>query len=129
MQISRATEYAVMGLVHLATAPGKSASSVEISEKYGISVYFIRNIFQKLKEEKLIKSVKGSGYILAKKAEKISLKTVLEAVEGKILIHDCLGKKSPACRQKPGCKILAKWAVIQKNFLTELEKVRLSDLI
>lgn len=129
MQISRATEYALLGLIHLAREKDKTASAREISEAEKLSPYFLRNIFQKLRDAGLVSSSRGSGYSLTKTPRLISLKMVIEAVEGEVNLHECLKKKDSQCQHSENCKIIVKWEILQRKFLAELHKVRLSELI
>jgi Rrf2 family protein len=129
MQISRATEYALLGLGYLAKKNGSAASAAEIGENEKLSVYFLRNVFQKLRDAKLITTKTGEGYLLAKKPNQISLKDIVEAVEGPVNIHACLQKKNTKCMRSGGCKILKTWSSIQEKFIAELQKIRLTDLI
>ncbi len=129
MQISRATEYALLGLVYLAREEDKAASTREIAEAEKLSPYFLRNVFQKLRDAKLIKSNRGEGYLLMRSPRLISLKMVVEAVEGQMHLHECLEKKNTSCQHSRNCKIIKTWEILQRKFLGELHKIRLKDLI
>ena len=129
MQISRATEYALLGLVHLAREKDHTASTREIAEAERVSPYFLRNIFQKLRDAGLVVANYGSGYSLKKSPRLISLKMVVEAVEGEVHLHDCLRQKDANCKYSQNCKIIHKWAMLQRKFLGELQKVRLNELV
>ena len=129
MQLSRATEYALLGLSHLAREKTSSASVGKIAKQEKLSLYFLRNIFQKLKAAKLLNSQRGQGYSLAKEPEIISLKIILESVEGPISIHSCLKRKDSKCVHSKSCKIIKAWKRIQKKFIEELKTTKLSDLI
>jgi len=130
MQFSRATEYALLGLIYLAHDTERIASVDEIARTEKLSVYFLRNIFQKLKTAALVKSKRGHGYILAQPPQTISVRTILEAVEGPLTIHACLGdKRKPICVHSQKCKILKIWNNVQQRFLADLQRVKLANLI
>lgn len=129
MQFSKAAECALLGLTHLAREKNFSASVGEIARAENLSLYFLRNVFQKLRAAKLVESNRGRGFTLAKKASGISLKNVLDAVEQKTTIHECLRKKSANCARAAKCKIVLRLARVQKNLDTELAKIRITDLI
>ena len=129
MQFSKAAEYAILGLTHLARKKNKSASVSEIARTEKLSLYFLRNVFQKLKSAKLVASKRGSGYTLVKPAREISLKIVLEAVEQKLAIHACLQRKEASCVRAKNCKIVRRLAEVQRRLLTDLEKIRLTNLL
>ncbi len=129
MQFSKASEYAILGLTHLARKKDQSASVSEIARDEKLSLYFLRNVFQKLKSAKLVESVRGRGYSLNEKPKNISLKNVLIAVEQKLEIHACLLKKEHGCARARNCKIVSKLAKVQERLLADLERIRLTDLI
>lgn len=129
MQFSRATEYALLGLAHLAREPNNSASVSKIAQREKLSIYFLRNVFQKLKIAKLVQPHRGSGYTLVKKPKQISLKNVLEAVEGPIAIHACLKQRNTKCMHSKSCRIIKTWGRIQKNFINDLQTATLAELI
>ena len=129
MQFSKAAEYGLLGLTHLAREKNFAASVSEIARAEKLSLYFLRNVFQKLRAAKLVDSIRGSGYTLAKKASEISLKDVLDATEQKTTIHACLKKKAAGCAHAPKCKIVRRLAGVQKGLDAELAKIKITDLI
>ena len=128
MQFSKAAEYAMLGLTYLAQAES-GASVSQIARAENLSLYFLRNVFQKLRAGGLVQSNRGQGFSLAQKPAQISLQNVLAAVEQKTVIHACLQKKSACCARAGKCKIVQKLAKVQKNLDSELAKIKISDLI
>jgi Rrf2 family protein len=128
MQFSKAAEYALLGLTYLARE-NHAASVGEIARAEKLSLYFLRNVFQKLRGAKLVESNRGRGFALAKKAQQISLKNVLDAVEQNTTLHACLQNKSCNCARAAKCKIIAKLTAVQKNLDGQLAKIRITDLI
>ncbi|MCF7836527.1 Rrf2 family transcriptional regulator [Candidatus Gracilibacteria bacterium] len=129
MQFSKAAEYAIIGLTHLVSAENQSASVGQIAHAEKLSLYFLRNVFQKLRDAKLVESKRGSGYTLTKNPKNISLKDILETVERKLVIHACLQKKESGCARAKNCKIVYQLAKVQKRMLADLDKISLIDLI
>lgn len=128
MHFSRATEYALLGLAYLAGCPDRSVSVREIARAEKLSVYFFRNIFQKLKTAQLVRSQRGRGYTLARPPRLISLRHVLEAVDGPVNLHACLEQKNLRCQHARGCKILQTLERVQRRFLADLARIRLTEL-
>jgi Rrf2 family protein len=66
-------------------------NAVKIAENTGSSKNHISKVLQRLVKSDLLKSVRGpaGGFILKKSAEKISLLTIYESIEGPIEITDC----------------------------------------
>ncbi|MFH0833902.1 MAG: Rrf2 family transcriptional regulator [Patescibacteria group bacterium] len=128
MQFSKSAEYGLLGLTYLAREKNSSASVSEIARAEKLSLYFLRNVFQKLRAAELVESNR-SGFRLAKKAREISLRDVLDAVEQKTTIHACLREKDCDCAHSANCKIIQKLARVQKNLDAELAKIKIVDLI
>ena len=129
MQLTQAGEYAVLGVTYLALNPAKNVLIKDIAKEYNISVSFLAKIFQNLARCNLIISTRGKngGFKLAKKPKKISVKDVLEAVEGPFNIVSCFESKK--CNRQKKCKIKRVWKKAQKSMLEVLEKATVAELI
>ena len=93
MQLTRESEYALHGLAVLALAPpGEVTALSRIAETEGLPASFLAKIFQKLARHGLLVAARGpgSGYALARPAESITLREILECVEGPRLFEHCL---------------------------------------
>ena len=76
MKLTNKGKYAVMAMADLAlNAKNGPISLAEISTRQNISLAYLEQIFIKLKENKLVKSLRGAsgGYILEKPASEIRL--------------------------------------------------------
>lgn len=64
----------------------------QISERQGISLNYLEQLFVRLRRAGLVKSVRGpgGGYFIAKSPEEISIKDVLLAAEENMHIVECL---------------------------------------
>ena len=99
----------------------------EFTIQENISFYFLQKTNRLLKKAGLIKSKLGNwgGYLLSKPANKISLKDIVEAVEGPISLINCANYQCPnsQCGQKSA------WVKINKEIEKIFSRVKLSDLI
>lgn len=91
MYITLEADYAVRIVACLA-GEGKRIDAKSIAEKTCVTLRFSLKILRKLVCADIVKSFKGTfgGYELAKKAEEITLKDVIEAVEGTYMFNRCL---------------------------------------
>ena len=83
MQITRAGEYAVLGLMCLARRPFGSVVMIdEVSREEHIPKSFAAKIFQSLVKAGLVQSTRGSGggFVLLKKPDSITVLDVIEAI-------------------------------------------------
>lgn len=116
IKISKQADYAFQLIVELAKLEKNASLSLnKFSLQSSISFLFLQKIAKSLREANIIRSIKGKngGYMLIKSPKKISIKEVLEAVEGQYNTVDCAGsvkgcKRNEKCRLKPGFKRINK---------------------
>lgn len=91
MRISLETDYAVR-IVDCLVNAGKRISASEISKNTRVTEKFCLKILRKLVAAGLVKSFKGigGGYELNKSPDEITLKQVIETIEGPIVLSRCL---------------------------------------
>jgi Rrf2 family protein len=96
MQITRSGEYGLRGLLFLARRPSNGFVFVsEISKYQHIPETFLAKIFQRLSKAGLLRSSRGSkgGFSLGKPAGSISMREVIEAIDGPIALNRCLRRE------------------------------------
>ncbi len=93
MNLTRESEYALRGLVRLATyPPGYMVSHSEIAEAESLPAAFLAKIFQKLARHGVleVERGRGSGYTLSDLPAEIPVSKVFEAIEGPQALKRCL---------------------------------------
>jgi Rrf2 family transcriptional regulator, iron-sulfur cluster assembly transcription factor len=131
MQITRAGEYGVLGLIHLARrAPGEMAMIEEVSQSERIPKSFLAKIFQHLGKAGFVRSVRGAGggFVLARDASEITVLAIIEAIEGKIVFQRCL-QEEPECEHLGGCALCGLLEQAQDGMREVLMRTTLKDLI
>ena len=99
MQVTRAGEYAIIGLLYLAQQPpGRTIMIDEISEAERIPKSFLAKIFQVLAKGKLVMSYRGAGggFSLARTPAEINLLQILNCVEHEFALQKCV-TEDPVC--------------------------------
>ena len=132
MQITRAGEYAVLGLMCHARRPAGSVVMVdEVSREEHIPKSFGAKIFQSLVKAGLIKSNRGTGggFTLLKQATDITVLEVIEAIEGKIAFQRCLGEDEPKCEHFGGCALCGLFEEAQDRVKEVFSRTTLADLM
>ena len=84
--ISAKVRYGVAVVLTIATAPTNTLYQIKaLSEKCKIPKAFLEQVLIKLKKDGILKSVRGAkgGYLLAKKAEEITVLEIWQALEGR----------------------------------------------
>lgn len=114
MRYTTKTEYGVICLAHMAKKPWPGASTVkEIAEQEGFSVPFTEKILQRLRRAKIVTSQQGNkgGWALVKPAAAVTLKEIIEALEGSTFEAFCDSKrrKTIVCTHFSLCKLKSVW--------------------
>jgi len=130
MQITKAGEYALTTMLHLASIRDTGATKIsDISKTRNIPDSFLRKIVVDLVKARLVVSARGKngGLHLARPSNKISLLDVIEATEGKIQLSHCLA--NPECyKKKSWHQVLNVWKEAQNAFSDILQQNTLADV-
>ncbi len=130
MQITRSGEYGLKGLVFLAEQPPEKVTLVsEVSREKNIPEPFLAKIFQRLSKAGVLRSVRGAkgGFVLRKPAHEITMKEIIEVLEGPIALNRCLLRKGE-CIEEEVCPLHTVWEEAQQRFLEILEGTTMEDL-
>lgn len=131
MQITRAGEYGVLGLLALARrVPGQVAMIDEVSQEEDIPKSFLAKIFQNLARAGLVRSNRGTGggFLLVKKPADITVLEVIEAIEGKIAFQRCQ-TETPDCEHSGGCALCGLFAQAQDRVKDTFSRTTIADLL
>jgi len=123
-------EYAVRAMLELTKEYGSGLiSTKELAALQEIPPVFLTKILSTLTKAGLIVSHRGAhgGIGLAKAPHSISLRQVIEAVEGPFRLNVCLGEPGD-CGRTVTCKVHQVWHRAQNALLDELD-VALDQLI
>jgi len=130
MRLTRKAEYAIRAMVDLAanyhTQP---VMSKEIAARQDIPANFLIQIIPELKSSGLIHTARGNGggIYLSKEPSEVSMKDIIEAIEGPIALNQCLAGDNH-CSRKPTCPAHVAWNLAQIQMLSVLEATTLSTL-
>ena len=130
MLITRSGEYGLRGLLFLARRPSKGFVLVsEISRYQRIPETFLAKIFQRLSKAGLLRSSRGSkgGFSLGKPSGSITMREVIEAIDGPIALNRCL-RREGECVEEELCPIYQVWSKAQEQLLKILESTTVEDL-
>jgi Rrf2 family protein len=129
MQIPRKIEYALRAMIHLADNPGGVARGTEIARMEHIPKYYLEKVIRDLMRRGLVRARRGpgGGYQLARPAETISFRDVIEAVEGPITLNVCVDG-SAACNLQPTCRMFRVWEEGQRVLLDVFSHTTLSEV-
>ncbi len=131
MQFSRRSDYSVRAMMDVATMPaGSLALTHEIASRQEIPSAFLTKIVGRLTQEGLLRTYRGAfgGVILARPADQITLRQIIEAVEGPINLMWCMVQPGE-CKRDATCPVHEVWHQAQDELLRRLDSVTLADLV
>lgn len=129
MQITRQADYAVRAMAYLAhLGPNQRAATGQIAQEKSIPPSFLAKIVSQLSIAGLLQTSRGArgGVSLAKPADAISLLDVVEAIDGPILLNDCVGESSN-CTFDDSCPLKPVWCDAQKSLIDHLSKANFAQ--
>ena len=133
MKLKTKGRYAVMAMADLALFEEKGPTSLsDISLRQNISLAYLEQIFIKLKQKNLVKSVRGAkgGYVLASSPEEIKISNIISAVDEEIKTLNCKKESKKGCNNKfSKCITHNLWDQLDQHINSFFEKVKLQDLV
>jgi Rrf2 family transcriptional regulator, iron-sulfur cluster assembly transcription factor len=130
IRINRQTDYAIRLILYLAQQEeGARVSTAEVRREMQIPLALGQRIVANLARGKFILTYPGrdGGLVLARPAQEINLRQIVEYFEGKFFISDCLMDKGN-CPFDNNCPVRFRWARLQSHVILELEQITFKDL-
>jgi Rrf2 family iron-sulfur cluster assembly transcriptional regulator len=133
MILTTKARYAVMAVIELSSNQANIPLPLSvIAKNQNISLFYLEQIFSKLKKSQIVSSIKGpgGGYILNQKPEQISIANVIKAIGEPIKMTRCTSEKK-ACspiNSKTKCKTHHLWQGLENKIYDYLNSITLQDL-
>jgi Rrf2 family iron-sulfur cluster assembly transcriptional regulator len=130
MRLTTKGRYAVTAMLDLAIhGQTKPVSLNDISNRQGISLSYLEQLFAKLRRSELVSSVRGpgGGYRLAYSESDISIAQVVDAVNESMDATRCRGKGD--CQEGDQCLTHHLWQDLSQQIHEFLDDISIQDLI
>ena len=140
MKLSTRGRYALRAMIDLAQNQCNNLKPIslrDISSRQEISLQYLEQLFNKLKKADLVKSIRGAGggYLLTKEVERINAGDIIRAVEGPIILVNCIlsgpniKKNLPKkCKKIEDCAIRVLLEKVTQQINQTLDTTSLKDL-
>lgn len=131
MQITRQADYAVRAVLYLAKLEtDKRAATSQIAKEQQIPPSFLAKIVSQLSVAGLLQTSRGArgGVALAKPPAEISLLEVVEAIDGPILLNECVASNG-VCVFGDTCPMRPIWCDAQTELVTKLRTTNFYEFI
>jgi Rrf2 family protein len=130
MQFTKAEEYGILGVLYLAEKERAAVTPLsEIAEAQDIPEKFLAKIFQSLSKAGITRSHRGvrGGFTLAKEPEKVTVKEILEAIQGPYHLMKCIPDYS-VCNKNEFCALRELLIIAEQRLVSVFEEYTLADL-
>lgn len=129
MKISTKGRYGWRILLDLALYGETPRQMREIAASQGISEKYISRLMNPLNKAGFVRSIRGvkGGFVLAKNPADITLLAVVEAMEGRVAVVECVTNKA-FCTKSNDCSACEMWTGLSAEIRHAMAKVTLADL-
>jgi Rrf2 family protein len=128
-KISRRFDYGLQVMLALVSTTDQPVATATLSRQLDIPLPFMHQIIHTLMQKGLIRTTPGprGGIRLNRDPSTISVREIMEALEGPIRLSPCLEDPS-ACPRQDTCVFMPIWASLQKTINETLEGLTLDNL-
>jgi len=129
MKLSTQADFAVRAVVELARhEPGAVLHTADIAAAQGIPQPRLAKVVQELARADLVRTQRGQlgGVMLARPAERITVREVYEAVEGPILLCRCRQRVEPCGEGQ--CDTHEFWNGVERLLMEEMQTMTFAAL-
>jgi Rrf2 family protein len=128
LALTRRADYAVRAMLLLATEPAELRSGTKLARTTGIPAPFVGQVMGDLAQAGLVETRVGrsGGYRLARPAERISMLSIVEAVEGDTRRRKCV-LRNTLCGSDPHCPVHNVFAGAQEALIERLAAASLAN--
>ena len=130
MQITRQADYAIRAVRYLAKqGPNQRSATSTVAQEMKIPPSFLAKIISQLSIAGFLHTSRGArgGVTLARDAKEISLLDVVEAIDGPILLNECVGDPAD-CEFSDDCLVHPIWVEAQESLVKRLRETRFDKL-
>jgi Rrf2 family protein len=130
MQITRQADYAVRAVLYLAQIGSeRRAATSQIAQEQNIPPSFLAKIVSQLSVAGLLQTSRGArgGVSLARGPEQISILEVVEAIDGPILLNECVGNGD--CTFGEDCPMRPVWCDAQLELVNRLKNTSFAQFV
>lgn len=131
MQLSKFTDYAFRMLIYLAKNKDKNSVVDEMANELNIPKHHLKKIVNKLAKTEYIISLKGrnGGLKLGLEPKEINLGNILILTEENLNLVACMGNSDICPLMKEDCKLKGIISKSLNEFVNEMSKFTLEDIL
>jgi len=131
MQITRQADYAVRAVLYLSRmGDDQRAATSKVAQAQRIPPSFLAKIISQLSIAGLLRTSRGArgGVTLARAPKDITLLEVVEAIDGPIMLNECVGDNA-TCAYDKDCPLRPVWCDAQEELVNRLRGTNFEQLM
>ena len=130
IRISKLADYAVVILAEMAREPAV-LSATAIASATQLSETTVAKVLKTLAHGNLLAATRGAagGYALTRAAVHITMRDIIEAMDGPIGIVDCTEHSRADCQLTESCQMKTNWTPVNNTLRAALTQITLADMM
>ena len=130
IRLSKLADYGIVIATHLARHPGRQHTAGDVAVATAVPAAMTAKILKLLTRAELLVSHRGAqgGYSLVRSPALVSVKAVVEALDGPIAITSCTEPTPGDCSILTLCPTRANWERINRAIRDSLDEVSLDEM-
>lgn len=130
IKLSKLTDYSVVILAEMAQGQGGLMTASGLAAASNLPEPTVAKVLKLLARGAVISSVRGAngGYVLERRPEEISIATVITALEGPVVLTECVSSGGGCCHEKT-CSVKGQWDPVNEAMRAALENVSLAQMM
>lgn len=131
LKLNKLTDYAVVILAAMTNLPDGRGNVAALAAATAVPDATVAKILKDLVRAGLVESFRGAagGYRMLRGGDAITIRQVVEAIEGPITMVECVDSASACCTSQKQCPLRGKWAPVNAAIVAALDSVTLNDMM
>ena len=132
MKLSTKGKYGLYAMIFLARRHGEGPQSLKAFGELNLPEAYLEQLLGSLRRAGLVNTVRGTqgGYLLSREPEKITVKEILEAMEGPLRFAECVSDtEQPPCANSESCPARGVWEYLTGEVNALLDRITLAQII
>ena len=127
LKITRLADYSVL---ILCCFKNNKLTAKGISKRTCLALPTVNKILALLVKAEILKPIRGSngGYFLEKDLREVSIKDIVEAIEGPVAITRCSQEKDRNCNLLSTCITKNIWTQVNNSVIKTLHSIKIKDI-
>lgn len=131
MKLSTKGKYGLYAMMYLAQHAGEGPRSLKAIAELGLPDPYLEQLLGAFRRAALVTTVRGAqgGYQLSRRPEEITLRQILEAMEGPLSFADCVTEPDHACPRGSQCPVKGVWEYLTDQINGLMDGITLKDML